>query len=352
MVSWVGSSVIIRLYAARFLTTHAIEVERVALVGATDWSEYVCNQLIAQQRPALKIVGIFDDRRERAAPCFAGSVRPIEELLELGRRVHIDRVVLTLPLSAESRILEISGRLMALAVEILVCPDVTGFNLLRRPVMSAAGCPAIRISDRPMAGNEFVIKVALDKLIAFFLIVLLAPVLATIAVAIKLTSPGPVLFRQLRHGYNNAVFEVLKFRSMRIDLGDATGARQAQRNDSRTTRLGRFLRRSSLDELPQLFNVLSGEMSLVGPRPLPIGMRTQDLANHEVVEQYAHRHRVRPGITGWAQISGFRGATETPAELKKRVELDLFYIDHWSLIFDLKILALTGIRLFSSRNAF
>jgi exopolysaccharide biosynthesis polyprenyl glycosylphosphotransferase len=240
----------------------------------------------------------------------------------------------------------------ALAVEILVCPDVTGFSLLRRPMISEGGCPAIRISDRPISDDRFVIKIALDKIIGFFLLLLLAPVLVAIAIAIKLTSPGPVLFRQPRHGYNNTVFDVLKFRTMRVDLGDTTGARQAQRNDSRMTTLGGFLRRSSLDELPQLFNVLRGEMSLVGPRPLPIGMRTQDLACHEVVRQYAHRHRVRPGITGWAQICGYRGATEFPDQLRKRVELDLFYIENWSLLFDLKILLLTGFRLFDSKNAY
>jgi Undecaprenyl-phosphate glucose phosphotransferase len=305
-----------------------------------------------QKRPGLRIVGMFDDRRNRLTSRTAGSVRSVDDLLELGRRVNIDRVVLTLPLHAEARILEISDRLMALAVEILVCPDVTGFNLLRRPVMSQAGFPAIRIADRPISAEHFIIKVAEDKIIGFVMLLLMAPLLLAIAVAIKLGSPGPVLFRQLRHGYNNRVFEVLKFRTMRVESGDASGARQAQRNDSRVTRLGKFLRRTSLDELPQLFNVLRGDMSLVGPRPLPIGMRTQDLACHEIVQQYAHRHRVRPGITGWAQISGNRGATEHPVQLRKRVELDLFYIENWSLLFDLKILVLTGFKVVCSKNAF
>jgi len=352
LVSWAASSVTARLYAAHAVLARPAAAETVALVGATDWAIHLCTQLMAQKRPPLRIVGIFDDRRDRVAANFVGSVRTIDELLEFGRRVNIDRVVLTLPFHAETRILEISSRLMALAVDILVCPDVTGFNLLRRPVISEGGCPAIRITDRPISGERFIIKVAEDKIIGFLLLLLLAPLLVVIAIAIKLTSPGPVLFRQPRHGYNNRVFEVLKFRTMRVDLGDPTGARQAQRSDSRVTKLGRFLRRTSLDELPQLLNVLRGDMSLVGPRPLPIGMRTQDLLNSEVVQEYAHRHRVRPGITGWAQVCGHRGATDFPVQLQKRVELDLFYIENWSLMFDLKILFLTGFQLVHSKNAF
>lgn len=352
LVSWVISSVAARLYATHALTLRQAAAETVAFVGATDWTAHVCAQLMAQKQSALRIVGIFDDRRDRGAACFVGSVRTIDELLELGRRINIDRVILTLPLHAEMRILEISSRLMALAVDILLCPDVTGFNLLRRPVMPEWGCPAIRISDCPLSGKSFIIKIAQDKIIGFLLLLLLAPLLIAIAIAIKLTSPGPVLFRQQRHGYNNGVFEVLKYRTMRVDMSDSTGARQAQRTDSRMTKLGRFLRRTSLDELPQLFNVLRGDMSLVGPRPLPIGMRTQDLANHEVVQLYAHRHRVRPGITGWAQVCGYRGATENPVQLQKRVELDLFYIENWSSLFDLKILLLTAFRLVDTKNAF
>jgi Undecaprenyl-phosphate glucose phosphotransferase len=351
LLSWAASAIAARLYAAHALFARPGAAQTVALVGATDWTYNLCKQLMAQKRPALRIVGVFDDRRDRVTPRLAGSVRTIDELLELGRRVNIDRVVLTLPLHAETRILEICNRLMGLAVDILVCPDVTGYNLLRRPVMSEGGCPAIRITDRPISGEQFIIKVAEDKIIGFLMLLALAPLLAAIAIAIKLTSPGPVLFRQPRHGYNNRVFQVLKFRTMQVDLGDTSGARQAQRNDRRVTKLGRFLRRSSLDELPQLFNVLRGDMSLVGPRPLPIGMRTQDLLNNEVVQEYAHRHRVRPGITGWAQVCGHRGATDFPVQLQKRVELDLFYIENWSLMFDLKILFLTGFQLVHWKNA-
>ena len=355
LVSWAVASLVVRIYAIHALRLRAAAgnlAETIALVGATDWAVNLYAQLLEQKGSALRVVGIFDDRRERIAARFNGSVRTVDDLLKLGKRVNIDRVVLTLPLNAETRILEISNRLMALSVDIVVCPDVTRFNLLRRAVLSQAGFPAIRISARPISGEQFFVKVAEDKIIGLILLLLSLPAILVIAIAIKLTSPGPVLFRQLRHGYNNREFEVLKFRTMRFDLSDTAGTRQAQRHDGRVTKLGRFLRRTSLDELPQLINVLRGDMSMVGPRPLPIGMRTQDLYNHQVVENYAHRHRVRPGITGWAQVNGHRGATDHPIQLRKRVELDLFYIENWSLAFDLKILLLTGAHLIHSNNAF
>jgi Undecaprenyl-phosphate glucose phosphotransferase len=355
LASWATAAVLARIYAARVVHARAAAGdmdETIALVGATSWAEQLCTQMREQKGPGLRILGVFDDRRERVAARFANSVRSLDELLELGRRVNIDRIVLALPLRAESRILEIADRLMALSVEIVVCPDVGEFNLLRRPVVSQGGLPAVRIIDRPIPHGLFLLKIVADKVIAFVLLLLLAPLMVAIAFAIKVTSPGPILFRQPRLGYNNAQFQVLKFRSMRAESTDRGGGRQAQRHDSRMTRIGKFLRRSSLDELPQLLNVLMGDMSLVGPRPLPIGMRTLNRFNHEIVEQYAHRHRVRPGITGWAQVNGCRGATEVPAQLQQRVELDLYYIDHWSLAFDVKILLLTGLHLIHSKNAF
>jgi Undecaprenyl-phosphate glucose phosphotransferase len=355
VASWGTAVVVLRLVASRFVQARAAAGrigETIAIVGASAWADSLCTLLREQKGPSLRILGVFDDRRERVAPRFANSVRPVGELLELGRHVEIDRIVLALPLQAESRILELANRLMALAVDIVACPDLSDFSLLRRPVLSHGGLPAIHIIDRPIPHGQFLIKVLADKLVAFTLLILLLPLLAFITVAIKLTSPGPVLFRQPRLGYNNREFQMLKFRSMRTELTDTSGGCQAQRNDKRVTRIGKFLRRSSLDELPQLLNVLLGDMSLVGPRPLPIGMRTQDLYNHEIVAQYAHRHRVRPGITGWAQVRGCRGATRFPDELKHRVELDLYYIDNWSLLFDLRILFLTGIHLVHSENAF
>jgi lipopolysaccharide/colanic/teichoic acid biosynthesis glycosyltransferase len=178
--------------------------------------------------------------------------------------------------------------------------------------------------------------------------------MAIIAISIRLDSLGPILFRQRRHGLNNSEFDILKFRTMAATRPDpAKPLLQTRRNDARVTRIGHFLRRSSLDELPQLFNVLRGDMSLVGPRPHPTMMRTEDRLGSEIIAEYPHRHRVKPGMTGWAQIHGYRGATETADQIKLRVLYDMFYIENWSVWLDLKIIALTPIRMvLNNENAF
>jgi lipopolysaccharide/colanic/teichoic acid biosynthesis glycosyltransferase len=193
-----------------------------------------------------------------------------------------------------------------------------------------------------------------DKVLSALLLISILPLMVIIAVTIRLDSPGPVFFRQRRLGLNNVEFEIFKFRTMASTGADASDGRwQTRRQDARVTRVGHFLRRSSLDELPQLFNVLRGEMSLVGPRPHPIRMRTENRLGSEIVPDYPHRHRVKPGMTGWAQINGYRGATQTVDQIKRRVEYDIFYIENWSILFDLKILALTPITMiFNNENAF
>jgi lipopolysaccharide/colanic/teichoic acid biosynthesis glycosyltransferase len=171
-------------------------------------------------------------------------------------------------------------------------------------------------------------------------------------VLIKLDSPGPVFFRQRRHGFNGREIEVWKFRTMFADQTDDRCKQQTRRDDPRVTRLGRLLRKTSIDELPQLFNVLAGEMSIVGPRPHAVGMRTDNRLSKEIVAEYAHRYRVKPGITGWAQVNGYRGAMNSAALLRKRVEYDLYYIENWSLALDLKIMALTVLHLLTMRDAY
>jgi exopolysaccharide biosynthesis polyprenyl glycosylphosphotransferase len=212
--------------------------------------------------------------------------------------------------------------------------------------------PLYPLAERPLRRWNAIAKRAEDIVISSVALIFLGPLMLIVALAVKLDSPGPALFRQRRHGFNNREIEVYKFRSMRTDMADPTGGAQTRRGDQRITRIGGFLRRSSIDELPQILNVLRGEMSLVGPRPHPVGMRTKDMLCHEIVETYAHRHRVKPGITGWAQINGSRGATSEPEQLRRRVDLDLYYIEHWSILLDLKIMFQTAHSLIATKNAF
>ncbi len=211
--------------------------------------------------------------------------------------------------------------------------------------------PLLRVAERPMPAWGGLAKHSVDKALAGTAVLLLSPLLLAIAAAVRLDSAGPAIFRQERDGWNGRSFTVLKFRTMRA--APAAGSLlQTVKGDPRCTRLGRFLRRSSLDELPQLFNVLRGDMSLVGPRPHALGMRTEDRLGHEIIAEYAQRHRVRPGLTGLAQVSGLRGATHTAAQLRARVECDLDYIERWSFLLDLRILAMTAVKVFSSAGAF
>ena len=212
--------------------------------------------------------------------------------------------------------------------------------------------PLIDIIDRPIADWSVVAKWLFDMSVGLMALVGLAPVMALVALAVKLDSSGPVLFRQKRYGFNNELIEVYKFRSMYVDQADANAARLVTKGDPRVTRVGRFIRKTSLDELPQLFNVLKGELSLVGPRPHALQAKAADRLYQDVVDGYFARHSVKPGITGWAQINGWRGETDTEEKTQKRVEHDLYYIDNWSVLFDLYILLKTPLALLRGENAY
>jgi exopolysaccharide biosynthesis polyprenyl glycosylphosphotransferase len=213
--------------------------------------------------------------------------------------------------------------------------------------------PVLDLLDKPIADWDVVIKLAFDRIVGAIALLALSPVFLATAIAVKLDSPGPVLFRQRRYGFNNELVEVYKFRSMYVDKTDATAAKLVTRNDSRVTRVGRFIRKTSLDELPQLLNVVfKGNLSLVGPRPHAVHAKAADRQYDEVVDGYFARHRVRPGITGWAQVNGWRGETDTQEKIQQRVEHDLYYIENWSILFDLYILATTPLSLIKTKNAF
>jgi Undecaprenyl-phosphate glucose phosphotransferase len=328
--------------------------ERVVIVGAGEHGRRLARHLDEEARQSVRILGFIDDRGSRIT--LDGPHRLLgdtQHLLALLREDAVDRVFIALPWSAESRMRELIYRLAVAPVHISLCPDFIGFNFTNRPFIHVAGLPMLQVFDRPMSGWSYVVKALEDRLLAGLVVLLLAPLLAIVAVAIRMDSPGPVFFKQRRYGFNNKLIAVWKFRTMYVHMSDHNADRQTTRDDPRVTRIGRFLRKTSLDELPQLFNVLIGNMSMVGPRPHAVATKADGRLFEEVVDRYAARHRVKPGITGWAQINGWRGETDTVEKIQKRVEFDLYYIDNWSVMFDLSILARTAFALVKdSRNAY
>ena len=282
-----------------------------------------------------------------------------DELIAYVQHHAIDEIFIALPWSADSRILDILRKFRPLPASVRLAPELALLHpaLLGRETAGAALAPIIRETPLSPWGQFF--KSIVDRLAATAALLWFAPLLAGVAIAIKLTSRGPIFFRQQRLGFNNLPFSVYKFRTMRVARTAGETLKQAKRQDSRVTPVGAFLRRWSLDELPQLLNVLRGDMSLVGPRPHPMWRKASDLWEQggsepldAIIHEYAARHRVKPGITGWAQISGCRGETATVDRMLKRVELDIYYIDHWSLWFDIKIILRTFFALFQSQDAY
>jgi|HubBroStandDraft_1064217.scaffolds.fasta_scaffold00066_36 Undecaprenyl-phosphate glucose phosphotransferase len=339
------------------LARRGVLSDSVAIVGGGSRADRLVAHLSTRHlwqpyRCPIGVVGIFDDRHNRLPAGCLTVGGTLDDLIALGKEGAFDSVILTLPWSAEQRLLEIRNKLQALAINVSLCPDGLEFPALSRGKFRVEDPPFYPLAERPLRRWNAVAKRCEDIVLASLALLFFGPLMVLVAVAVKLDSPGPALFRQRRHGFNNREIEVYKFRSMRHDMTDRSGALQARRGDSRITRLGSFLRRTSIDELPQLLNVWKGDMSLVGPRPHPVGMKTQDKFCHEIVATYFHRHRVKPGITGWAQVNGYRGATSEVDDLVKRVEYDLFYIENWSLLFDLKIMLKTVRSVLSTENAY
>jgi Undecaprenyl-phosphate glucose phosphotransferase len=314
--------------------------QKVVVAGTKAAADSVISLLCRSPDNDVEVVRTFYDDLSADGPRSY-----IVKLLQYAKQYPVDRVVLASPSVTDEQLDDVINQLKAINVDVAVCPHVVNpaRHLLR--IDDVGGLPMIVLTSRPICRRGLIIKSAVDKTIAFLILLWILPLLAIIAISIRLESPGPVLFRQRRHGLNNSEFDIIKFRTM-IFTQPAEGEKfqQTQRNDARVTRVGRFLRRSSLDELPQLFNVLRGEMSLVGPRPHPTMMRTEGRLGSEIIAEYPHRHRVKPGMTGWAQIHGYRGATGTIEQLRHRVAYDMFYIENWSVWMDLKIIAMTPIK--------
>lgn len=360
--TWYFSGLIL-LLAVRFVAARLIRKwarngtmeRRAVIVGGGVPAEQLIRSLEMQADNDIRICGIFDDRADnRSPPIVAGypKLGTVAELTEFARIARIDMLIVSLPLTAEKRVLGMLKKLWVLPVDIRLSAHSNQLKFRPRSYSYIGAVPMLDIFDKPINDWDSVAKRAFDIFFSIIGIIVFSPVMIATAIAIKLDSPGPVIFKQLRHGFNNESVEVYKFRSMYSDRCDPTARNAVVKNDPRVTRVGRFIRKASIDELPQFFNVLSGQLSLVGPRPHAVYAQTHNRLYNEVVEGYFARHKVKPGVTGWAQINGWRGEIDSDEKIKMRTEFDLYYIENWSLWFDLKILFLTPIRLLKTDNAY
>jgi Undecaprenyl-phosphate glucose phosphotransferase len=356
-VSALGGFAVIRIIVHEIIrrwTESGRLVREVAVYGAGAQGRRMIEFL---QRPGsgFRVVGVFDDREHAAAQLGDSLGAPyrgnLEALLEFARRQPLDQIVLALPWSGERRIAQIMTRLSPLPIDVRLAPDLVGFSLAHCRYGEVAGLPVLNVFDKPLSEEKLVLKRAEDIVIALGLLILFSPLMLAIAILIKIGSPGPVFFRQTRFGFNNQAISVWKFRTMYAEECRDVIESQTLRDDPRVTPIGRWLRRTSMDELPQLFNVLQGSMSVVGPRPHAEGTRAGNVLFEEAVSEYAARHRVKPGLTGWAQVNGWRGETDTLEKIQQRVDHDLYYIENWSLMFDIKIVLMTIFTIMRGRNA-
>lgn len=328
---------------------------RAVIVGGGKACEDLIARLERTGERAIRILGLFDDRGGDRSPEQVGHYRKIgtfEELETYARENAVDLLIIALPPSAEERILHLLKRLWQLPVDVRIAAHVAKLKLAKRAYTYIGDVPFLAVFDRPLSDWNTTVKALFDRIVAALVLVALLPVMLLVALAIKLDSRGPVFFRQQRFGFNNNLIGVYKFRSMYADQADLHARKQVTKDDPRVTRVGRFIRRTSLDELPQLINVLRGELSLVGPRPHATQTMAANQLYQDVVAGYFARHRMKPGITGWAQVNGWRGETDTVEKIERRVEHDLYYIENWSLVLDLYILAMTPFSLLNLRNAY
>ena len=326
----------------------------VVIAGAGELGHRLAENVVDTPWLGMCLQGFFDDHLvgQKVALKHGSQKYPIignlDEMVDYVRTHNIDMVYLVLPLRAESRIREVIEALQDTTASVYFVPDIFTFSLLQACPTELKGIPVISLCESPFYGINGWLKRVEDIVLASIILLLISPLMLVIAVGIKLTSPGPTIFKQRRYGLNGKEIIVYKFRTMKV-CEDGPDIPQATINDSRVTGFGNFLRRTSLDELPQFFNVLVGTMSIVGPRPHAI-------AHNEYYRRripgYMLRHKVRPGITGWAQINGWRGETDVLEKMEKRIEYDLQYLRYWSLWFDLKIIWLTIFRGFTSSHAY
>ena len=320
------------------------------LVGAGALASQWIKTMRAYPELGLSPVAAFDDDPAKIGGSCEGVpiVGPCDEAVRFANKGHVPMVFITLPLRAEERMHQILGQFLDSPANLYIIPDIFTFQLMNLNAFQVGGTPVIALSASPMSARKEIIERAEDLILGTLALIVASPVMLAIAMGIKLTSPGPVIFRQWRYGLDGREIRIWKFRTM-CATEDGHQFRQATRDDCRTTPLGRLLRRFSLDELPQLFNVLEGSMSLVGPRPHAVA---HDESFRSLLPGYMWRLKIKPGITGWAQVNGWRGETDTVEKMEKRVEHDRYYIENWTLSLDIRILLLTLRRGFANDNAF
>ncbi|WP_421885770.1 undecaprenyl-phosphate glucose phosphotransferase [Methylibium sp.] len=341
---WIGKVVIRRRSALP-------EARRTAVViGASPLGVKVARALTTGGDAGIDFVGYFDDRTDERVH-VDGMAKRLGGLAEVASYVSthgIREVYITLPLGSQPRIVELLESVQGTTASLYFVPDVFGISIIQGRFEDVNGVPVVGICETPFTGTNDLVKRVSDMMIASIILVLISPVLIAVAIGVKLSSPGPIIFRQKRNGLDGDEITVYKFRSMTTQDNGAV-IKQATKGDSRITKFGAFIRRTSLDELPQFFNVLQGRMSIVGPRPHAVA---HNQMYRELIKAYMVRHKVKPGITGWAQVNGFRGETDTVEKMQARVEYDLEYLRNWSLALDLQIIIRTVRMMFFDRNAY
>ncbi len=329
---------------------------RTVIVGGGSDAEFLIKAIKTGAAYDIDLLGMFDERVDERSPDeVAGCPKlgNVAGLIEFARRTQVDLIIVSLPLSAESRIMHMLTKLWVLPVDIRLSAHMSKIKFESKIYSYVGDVAVFDMANKPISDWNMVFKWLFDKITASFALILLSPIMIATAIAIKIDSKGPVFFKQKRHGFNNEIFTIYKFRSMYADQLDHHAKNIVTKEDDRVTPVGKFIRKTSIDELPQLFNVLKNELSMVGPRPHALNAKAADKLYTDLIDGYFARHKVKPGITGWAQVNGWRGGTDTPDKILHRVEHDLYYIENWSLLFDIKILIMTPISLLTkSENAY
>jgi putative colanic acid biosynthesis UDP-glucose lipid carrier transferase len=342
-------------FVLRKLRLKGMNRRYIVIAGAGDLGKSVADKITENPWMGFDLLGFYDDKQTEQVAFESGScsksvsvLGDLDALIADAKCNNFDRIYLALPMRAESVMIKLVNELADSTASVYLVPDIFTFELLHARSEMVNGLPTISIFESPMDGSNAIVKRLEDIFLTLAILCMISVPMIFIAIAIRITSQGPVFFKQKRYGLDGQPIEVWKFRSMKV-MENGHEIKQAKRNDSRLTPIGGFLRRTSLDELPQFFNVLKGDMSIVGPRPHAIVHNEQ---YRKLIKGYMLRHKVKPGITGWAQVNGWRGETDTLEKMEKRIEFDLDYIRRWSFWLDIKIIALTVFKGFINKNAY